>query len=328
MRYLMLVLIIVSIIGYCAYLKRKWSVKIEFGPAIVSAGISSLLFVAGIWNMMKYAAYLILAAGVLLFVLNVKSLLQKRTLIILISLLAVMFYLAILSKDAMITSYDNFSHWLTVVKNMVLTDRMPNFSDTLIEFQSYPLGTGLWLYYFGELCMMTEGVLLFAQASMLLFMLLPLFSFVKKGNCFSSVIVGIYIVYVMSTGHGIFALTVDTLLAAVGVACLAVITREKENPQKALAQLVPLLVLEVQIKNSGVFFALVCLLYYIVLHWKTLKGEKKLRRKFVVYDLVLPLFSMFAWKQHVKLVFVNGEYAKHSMNLEYYKWIFGVYTEL
>jgi len=323
MRYIMLLLLIISVFGYCAYLKKKWNVRIEFGPAIVSAGISSILFAAGIMNVLKYAAYLLLVTGILLFVLNFRSLLKKRIWIVSVLLLALMFYAAVLAKDAMITSYDNFSHWLTVVKNMVLTDRMPNFSDVLIEFQSYPLGSGLWLYYFGEICMMTEGVLLFAQTAMLLFMLLPLCSFVKKGNRFSGILVAIYAVYVLSTGHGIFALTVDTLLAAVGVACMAIIAYEKENPERALAEIAPLLILEVQIKNSGIFFALVCMIYFAVTHWNAIKRTKKIRRGFFVYDVVLPLFSMFLWKQHVKLVFAYGEYAKHSMSVEYYKLIFG-----
>ena len=323
MRYIMLLLLLISVLGYCAWIKKKWNVRFEFAPAVVSAGISSILFAAGILNMLKYTAYVLLGIGVLLFVLNFKTLLKKRTLIILVLLLGVLLYVAVLSKDAMITSYDNFSHWLTVVKNMVRTDRMPNFSDTLIEFQSYPLGAGLWLYYFGEICMMTEGVLLFAQTMLLLFMMLPLVSFVKKGNRFSGAIVAIYVLYVLSTGHGIFALTVDTLLAAAGIACMTIITWEKENPERALAELAPILILEVQIKNSGIFFALVCMIYFAVTHWKTLKRTKRLRRNFALYDVILPLFSVFAWQQHVKLVFTYGEYAKHSMSVEYYKWIFG-----
>ena len=64
MRYLMLLLVLVSIFGYCAFLKKKWDVRIEFSPAIVSSGIVGILFVAGILNMMKITAYLVFIIGI------------------------------------------------------------------------------------------------------------------------------------------------------------------------------------------------------------------------------------------------------------------------
>lgn len=323
MRYLMLLLVLVSIFGYCAFLKKKWDVRIEFSPAIVSSGIVGILFVAGILNMMKITAYLVFIIGIILFVVEFKCLLEKRTLIILLALLGVMLYFAFLLKGSVITSYDNFSHWLTVVKSMLLTDRMPNFKDTLIVFQSYPLGSGLWLYYFGKLCLMTEGMLLFAHVSLMLFMLLPMFAFVKKENKFSNIVIIVYAIFALSINNGVHVLTVDTLLAVVGVGCLAIIIFEKKNSERALLEIMPLLILEVQIKNSGIFFVLVCILYYILANKQEIIKNKKIRYKFLGCDIALPIFSMFVWKQHVNLVFENGEQAKHSMSLDNYKNVVG-----
>ena len=323
MRYLMLLLVIISILGYCAAMKKRWNVRIEFSPAIVSSGIVGILFVAGILNMMKIIVYLVFIIGIVLFVLECKCLLEQRTLIVLCVLLSVMVYFAFLLKGSVITSYDNFSHWLTVVKSMLLTDRMPNFKDTMIVFQSYPLGSGLWLYYFGKLCSLTEGMLLFAQVTLMLFMVLPMFAFVKKENKFSNIVIVVYIIFLLTINNGVHVLTVDTLLAAVGVGCLAIIGYEKKNCERALLEIMPLLILEVQIKNSGIFFVLVCILYYILVNKQEIIKNKTMRYKFIGDDIVLPIFSMFVWKQHVKLVFEDGEHAKHSMSVANYKTVLG-----
>lgn len=80
--------------------------------------------------------------------------------------------------------YDNFSHWALVVKQMLSTNRFPNFEDTVIVYQEYPLGSAAFIYYVAKIVGVAESVWMFAQAYMTLACILPIFIFCKKKTKF------------------------------------------------------------------------------------------------------------------------------------------------
>ena len=151
-------------------------------------------------------------------------------------------------------SYDDFSHWATAVKAMLLYVRMPNFQDTVVMFQSYPLGSSLFLYYVCRIVGTTEACMLWAQVLLLLGFGVSMLAFARKNNWYG-IVIGIgFGFYALVMNTTIYSLHVDTLLSIVGVAGFAVIYAYRKEPTKGLIGVSGIMMFLINIKNSGVFF--------------------------------------------------------------------------
>ena len=53
---LRILLLLLSMLGFLALLAEKFGVRIEFAPAVVCAGFSSVLLLAGYFNLLPFAA--------------------------------------------------------------------------------------------------------------------------------------------------------------------------------------------------------------------------------------------------------------------------------
>ena len=78
---------------------------------------------------------------------------------------------------------------------MLLQDRMPNFEDTLIMFQAYPLGSSLFIYYVCKIVGTTEACFLWAQIILMLSALFSGLVFVTKKNRYAAGVWAIYAIY-------------------------------------------------------------------------------------------------------------------------------------
>lgn len=118
-------------------------IQTHFLPSLTIAVQVSVLFLAGLWNLLPEAAgilYLLGFSGLFLLVIREKSLnfLRKYADFGYAALLMILMGSALAVKGKMFLQYDNFSHWALVVREMLRFDRFPNFTDTLIHFQEYP----------------------------------------------------------------------------------------------------------------------------------------------------------------------------------------------
>lgn len=326
-------MLMLSFSGYTWYLNRRFRIRAEFVPALVCAFTGTLLFLAGCLNLLAEIAWLLFAGGLFL---PVFSLLQKyktlslglvnrrklletgssrRDIVIYSLFLCMALYFFLLMQKAHVTSYDNFSHWATVVKDMLAENRMPNFQDPIIRFQSYPLGSSLWIYYVCRIAGASDGCMLWAQLLMMLSFLLCMAFFVQKENWYCVPALLCFCIWALSANNSIYELRVDTLLPLAGIAAFAVLYAYRSDFKKALHVSCSLFILLIQIKNSGIFFYAACLLFFAVYARKQLRENK---RCFVVFGLFFPLFSMYLWKKHVAFAFAGGMDAKHSMNIAHF----------
>lgn len=311
-------LILFSMTGYLLFFHQKYQIRIEFAPALFCAWTSNLLFLAGLLNVLPHMVWLLWAGGVFLLIWSWKEKyrLNRRSLLFYgIFLCVIVFFFCIL-QGAHITKYDNFSHWATVVKDMLRENRMPNFEDAVIRFQSYPLGSSLFIY---GICLVTgsaDGCMLWAQLLMQISFLSCLAVFIQKKNWNIAFVFVFYSIWALSVNNSIYELRVDTLLPLAGVASFAMIYEEKHNSQKALYHASGIWILLINIKNSGIFFYAVCLFFYAVYYNKELKRRKLC---FLCTGLFAPLFTMFLWKRHVAFAFSDGMSSKHSMNLAHFE---------
>lgn len=146
----------ISTAGFFLFLHRRLAVPMEFVPAIYCVSCVCFLFFAGILNLLPEMTWCLAGAGVILFLRLWRGIgkLSKRSWIVLTCYALALVYGAYLLVKVPLSHYDDFSHWGLVIREMLKDDRFPNFSNTLIEFQAYPLGSALWVYY---VCRLTGG---------------------------------------------------------------------------------------------------------------------------------------------------------------------------
>ena len=157
-------LLLLSLTGYVFFITQKYRIQVAFVPALVCAWSSSLLFAAGLINCLPVAVFVLFAGGFVLLALSIrhKYFFTKQDTLKYAGFLAAIIYFFILMQGCHFTSYDNFSHWATVVKDMLAVNRMPNFEDSIIRFQSYPLGSSLFIYYICKIIGTSDACFLFA----------------------------------------------------------------------------------------------------------------------------------------------------------------------
>ena len=66
---LRILLLLLSMLGFLALLAEKFGVRIEFAPAVVCAGFSSVLLLAGYFNLLPFAAGALWPTGIALLLL-------------------------------------------------------------------------------------------------------------------------------------------------------------------------------------------------------------------------------------------------------------------
>lgn len=324
---LKLILFFLSSFGWGEMLRRNGKFHVSFLPSTVIAVQSFLLFLAGLTNLLSEAVWLLYGIGFLFLGI---SLWKERSVRFLknyantgyVFLAIVSVIILIFLKGKLFTSYDNFSHWALVVKNMLVTDRFPNFEDSLITFSEYPLGSSVYIYFFSKLVSTSESIQMFAQFYMIISCILPLYAFVKRNRiagfaailCFTNLI----LVYNITITN----LLVDTLLPVFSICALLythLYFRDSEHTSDIF--LIALYMIQiVQIKNSGIFFLLPILLYLVLGRKKNLGISSR------ILCIAAPFFSIILWQKHCSYVFTDAGSSKHAMTTENYSSIFGSKT--
>lgn len=305
-----LMLLCFSFYGYMQEVRRRFDVNLSL--AIIFAAISSLMFIAGILNLLVEMAAFIALLGC---VLGVRSILRRDSICALISPGTSFFavgsiVMAALLFRAKFVHYDNFSHWAIVVKQMLTTNRFPNFSDVNIRFQSYPLGSSCFIYYIAKVSgLSTEWMQMFSQTMLMLGMVAALFSCsLRPVTHLLTAVVGVALL----AGNVEFtSLLVDTLLPLTALAGLAVCITCRDCLGERPWILLPFLLFLMSIKNSGLLFDIVLL---VCMLWCGCKGLRCHVRAWVLTALS-PFALLLLWQKHIKLVFSDGMRSKHSLSL-------------
>lgn len=309
-----LLLLIVSFYGYIQYFQKKIHIDLTIG--FVFSAIGSLLFFAGILNILPEMAVVIWVGG---FFLAVRSVWQKESIQNVLSggtiffLIAAVFFFFLL-KDAKFVHYDNFSHWAVAPRILIESDRFPNFSDNIM-FTSYPLGSAAFIYYMSKISGITaEWFQMYAQALLMAGLAGTLFVFSK--GLISACLTGLCAVALLCGNTGFVDLLVDTLLPLAGISGMIFVAFYREKLREKAIYLLPYLAFLVAIKNSGALFALFIVCYAII-HLKD-----KVNYRTWILLAATPLATVFLWQKHADQVFANGMESKHSMSLSNFSTMF------
>lgn len=321
-----LIIFFCSCMGYWELFRRKTKINIYFLPVLTVAVQASVLFIAGLLNILKEISFLLALAGIVALVYFVISdrgiswVKQYRTTgYIYFGVMLVVILLLVNGK--VVSHYDNFSHWALVVKRMLLTDRFPNFQDQVIIYQEYPLGSSSFIYYVAKIVGHTESVWMFAQSYMIIACLLPVFIYCRKNRVLSFLFMLLSTNFILIYIVQITDLLVDTLLPLAAMSMLIYIyyyARRGNRFGIEFYLFIPFGIWVLQIKNAGVYFCVIASIWILL-------GIRKRKRKFCRVRLIKsvlvafsPYISLFLWKKHCSYVFVGAEESKHAMTVENY----------
>ena len=306
-----LVLLLVSIYGSIQFLRQH--IRLEFCFGIYFSIVGSVLFLAGILNLLRETTWVIFLAGLVLAVQSIRKKQSAREFVCpgVAFFLAFGIFFLFQLRGSIFTSYDNFSHWGLVAKILSQSHRFPNFSDQAMSFSSYPLGSTVLVYYVGEILgNSAEWVQLYAQAMVMVGMLAGLFAFAR--GYFQTLAAAVCAVFLLCGNNSFFELLVDSLLPIVALSGTTLCCYYGRELSKRLWVLPVYGIFLLSIKNSGALFALFLYGYA----WLLLR-EEKLSFLTWLKLLAFPAAALLLWQKHVSLVYAHGLLAKHSMSPRY-----------
>lgn len=311
MEYIKLLLFVFSFYGYFLSIRKTFKIDISITPIITISLISLFLLTFGLFFNLDFLSNIILFLGLFLLPFGMyKAQFTKRDIIsISIYSLSLLFFLFEL-RGQYFLSYDNFSHWATVVKSMYFTNHFPTQNDNLVTFQSYPICSSLWIYYLVRSVKYSESLMMFSQLMISLSCFFSFSSLIKRNYFFNVFALVLFSLLALTLNVKVNDLMVDSLLPIVSLSCLPIMF-----DKKTLYFSIPILIFLCQIKASGIFFALVVILIFFVKN-KTLSYLPKGR---IFLAFLLPcLLSILIWKLHLNITFTNISAGKHSFTISYF----------
>lgn len=281
-----------------------------------------LLFICSLLNKLEIGMTCVYIVGLILsadfyFKLIKKMYSQeilKYTWVDLVFLVWFLTYVFLLSKHRLI-AYDNFSHWGLIVKFLYTQGHLPNATNEIIRYNSYPPGTALFINYFIHHIGYSEGNFLVAQFSLISAAFYSLFSITRKFPWFALMInFSLWGLWTLPKGSiGVSTLLVDLVMPLMSLSALIALYENRKSSVKRILSVVLICSGLVLIKNSGVFFVLVPLLTLI----SFINGTKN-KCQTTFYSFILSFLPLILWQKHIKNTFGHVKVAKHSMTLSHY----------
>ena len=323
--------VLALVLCFCGYflMLRKAGLPMAFAPMVTVSAIGSILFLAGILNLLPHATVVLFLGGLFCLFRCRNVLTSKSDSLQLLGfwVLAALFCLRIAGRYPL--HYDAFSHWMTVIHDILNNDRLPNFASELISFQGYPTGGAGFAYFLCKIIgLRSDDVILMTQALPVAAGLYVFVAFIKRFDLFSAALVllgGLYCIVASPTENlSICEPLPDTLLSMLSIAGLAIIVHYRKEPAKALWWSLPLQIFLVAVKTSGVFMLI---FNSLLLAWYVRQADPARSRKVCLKPLLIhcgiPFGVFFLWNRHVKLVFTYGTLSKHALSLDYYRGTLG-----
>lgn len=302
-----LLILCASLYGYMRYVSGKIAPELSIG--FVFTAIGSVMFFAGILNVMPEAALLVCAGGLVCLIWTLLKDKRKPSIsmggaffLFMCALLAVRLY------GEEFIHLDNYTHWGLAVRHMLLKNRFPNFTDSYVRFQSYPLGAGALIYYFAKISgIHSEWFMMLAHWACAAAMFSALFSLAKNVPARIACFVGSMLL--LCVDNNFDQLLVDSTLAFVTLGAVAFCACYGKDLKTKGFYVLPWLTFLITVKNSGALFVLfVVFLVFLWGGWK--KG---------LAALLAPAATLLIWNRHVAYVFEGGLMAQHSMSLDNFR---------
>lgn len=305
--------------GLCAFVGKRFKLEAAIAPFVTACGMMVLLMLGGIAHILAPVWYVLFIGGFAgwVYVVLTRKSADKIDFLPVAMLIIALFYGIWRFNGEYYTGNDSFSHWGVVAKYLVRRDCFPHGSENIITFQSYPLGTTCFIYFFSRLTGWSEGISLCAFFLLNTIAFLPVLSAVKKHRALGALLTTIVFLFVYDHASPLNQLQVDGLLAIMGVGAVASIWRYGKNVKKALALAALYSGGMVFVKNSGIFFSIIIAAGGIYVAWTQRKQKSDVLKAGAL--LLAAIIAAYAlWNIHVKLSFAHGMETSHAVSLSQY----------
>ncbi len=321
------VLLFLSFVGWGILSAHKFKLNQAVIPIFVFSGITAILFVAGLLNVMPLMVLILFLGGMGLSLYYFYLFIKKKGKVSLgITPSIVFFFLAVLFivfalSGVIHTHYDDFSHWGLIIKEMLNVNGLPD-GRTIISFTNYPPGSATFIYYVISIIGYSESYTFMAQGFLIAACLTTLFIFTswnRPGSVLTAFAAALALFSI--NGTYIYTLLVDSLLGMVALAVSVIAYYYRKDWKKGILAITPIMILLMLVKDSGkVFFLFNLIVIFWFLYTNYLKGNvfKRSNVRIVLwvmlFTLVLPLSVNFLWGQYVDKVYQNDHYNKFAVN--------------
>jgi hypothetical protein len=285
------------------------------------------MFLFSILGQLQLGAYLVAVGPILLLLIKYKTLKDKKYWISklarsdLILFLILFFVLYVITRFYTYSSWDEFSHWGLIVKNLYLHNKLPDNSST-VAFLFYPPGTAVFQYWVIKIIGYTESNVIFAQSLLMLLALTTLFWNEKWSNFNKMIVQFVVAVCVIYALNGSFTLIcVDAMLSVYFGMCVVFLFKiKKDNFLCVALNLLPVISVLYLIKNPGVLPAAVIALMVGLLYVITKNPAMSLKRKYILFAplIIILLAGLYLptklWFWHLEDYNIGYKGAQISMS--------------
>ena len=313
-------LLLVSFTGLCAAIRSNLKINRFIAPCMAVSGIICVLMFAGMLHLLKPACYALYAAGFAGFVHTYFIRRVKPDIPLIAAMLVFAAMLALCFYRVPMLRSDDFSHWGLVARHLLRYDAFPDSNAPWVHFQSYPLGSAVFIYYASRMIGNTEGMYLVAQIFLQGPLLLPLLALIdfrrnNRGAMMGAVAL-VFFVYFIAF-RMLQTLLVDLLLSLMGIAITAGILHYRNDLKKALMAALPGMMAIVYVKNSGLFFSAVnaVLLGCVALRCT---GRRRSAGLACTGSAALSVGAYLLWILHIKISYPAALNTKHAVSLSAY----------
>lgn len=214
--------------------------------------------------------------------------------------------------------YDNFTHWATIVKFLFLYNHLPGISDKLISYNTYPIGSSIYLYYASKIGGYHDGMLLVGQFIIIAACLYSLFATLRDDRRLltSSLLFASFGLFnLFNVAIRTNNLLVDFLLPLLALAGVAGIFAYRGHLLRQSFYVSLILSVLMLVKTSATIFVLAVLVIYFYVVFRDNFHKKKFIQRLLIILLtgVTPFLMYQTWVIHVKSTFKGLENTKHEV---------------
>ena len=219
---------------------------------------------------------------------------------------------------AKLIHYDNFTHWATIVKFLFLYNHLPGISDKLISYNTYPIGSSIYLYYASKIGGYHDGMLLVGQFIIIAACLYSLFATLRDDRRLltSSLLFFFFCLFnLFNVAIRTNNLLVDFLLPLLALAGVAGIFAYRGHLLRQSFYVSLILSVLMLVKTSATIFVLAVLVIYFYVVFRDKFHKKKFIQRLLIILLtgVTPFLMYQTWVIHVKSTFKGLENTKHEV---------------
>ncbi len=264
--------VLCSLWGFMILTRAALKLQAEFTPVFVCSAIGCWVYFCGLAGYLFQGSVALLIAGMVLFFIYAIPLIRQRgygrfrpSLFQVAFAAGSLLFFRLLIADKLI-HYDNFSHWAIVVKQMLITDAFPDAGSSLIDFKNYPLGTSSFIYFICRFVGNAQEIMVTAQGILIFSCFYAVFGIVKEKRRFllyAFLAAGCSVLSVFNITIRISNLLVDFLLPIYTLVLFTVIYWYRGEIKRACIAVVPIAGFLMIIKNTGVIFAAIGLIYLV-----------------------------------------------------------------